>query len=483
MEREGAAFVRLFIPKPQRPAALPGRASRFGRAVVQVVPVFQPVVFEEPPDEEQGDDEGEHVRQREGGPDAVLSPEPGQHQQERQQEEHLARQGKEDGQTGLPDGLEEVADDDLAADEREGQHADGEAVGRQADERGVIREEPGNAAGEENAGQEAQRGEGSARQHAVLEGEQDAPRLHGPVVVADDGLHALREADDEHGEQDENAVDDAVSADSQVPPVVRKLPVDGDGDRAAAYVYQARSHADGQDAGDDGLAQFPDAAAEVDRAGRVREVEQHARHAGDLGQQGGQGCPGDAPFEPEDEDGSQDDVDPHGEQGGAHGLFRVAGGPHHVVEVEKDVRDGQPQQGDEHEVVRVGEGLPAGAEGGQDFRQEEQCGNHQHHGGDQAHDEDVPQRALRPLLVLLAQTDGADGRPADAHQRAQRKGQVHDGEGDGQAGQGQGAHAVADEDAVNDVVQGVHHHAGDGGQGVLDQQTPYGCVFQFCDVA
>lgn len=51
--------------------------------------------------------------------------------------------------------------------------------------------------------------------------------------------------------------------------MVRKLPVDGDGDRAAADVYQAGSHPDGQDAGDDGLVQLPDAAAEVDRAGRI----------------------------------------------------------------------------------------------------------------------------------------------------------------------------------------------------------------------
>lgn len=54
--------------------------------------------------------------------------------------------------------------------------------------------------------------------------------------------------------------------------MIRKLPVDGDGDRAAADVYQAGSHPDGQDAGDDGLAQLPDAAAEVDRASRIGKV-------------------------------------------------------------------------------------------------------------------------------------------------------------------------------------------------------------------
>lgn len=182
------------------------------------MPVFQPVVFQEPADEEQGDDKGKHVCQRKGCPDSVLSPETGQDQQERQEEEHLARQGQEDCQTGFSNGLEEVPDDDLAADERKGQHADDQTVGRQADERGVIREEPGNAAGKEDAGQESQRGEGCPCQNSVFEGEQNAARLHGSVVVADDGLHSLSEADDEHGEQDKNAVDDAVGPDGQVPP-------------------------------------------------------------------------------------------------------------------------------------------------------------------------------------------------------------------------------------------------------------------------
>ena len=185
----------------------------------------------------------------------------------------------------------------------------------------------------------------------------------------------------------------------------------------------------------------------------------------------------------ENEDGRQNDVDAYGKQGGAHGLLRVARGPHHVVEIEKDVRDGQPQQGDQHEVIPVGQSLPAGSEGGQNFLEENQCGNGEHHGGDQAHHQDVPQRVLRPLRVLLAQPDGADGRPAYAHQRSQGEGQVHDGEGDRQAGKGERPHAVADEHAVNDVVQGVHHHACDGGQGILDQKTPDGCVFQFRDVA
>ena len=108
-----------------------------------------------------------------------------------------------------------------------------------------------------------------------------------------------------------------------------------------------------------------------------------------------------------------------------------------MIEVEEDVCDGQAQQGNEHEVVRIGEGLPAGSEGCQNFRKEKKRGNHQHHSGNQTHDEDVAKRTLSSFLVFSSQPDGADGRPADAYQRAQRESQVHDGEGDGQAGQGQ----------------------------------------------
>ena len=133
----------------------------------------------------------------------------------------------------------------------------------------VIRKQGRNAVGKEHAGQEARRGERRARNHPVFQGKQHPVRFHGSVIVADDGLHALREADDEHREQDENPVDDAEGAYGQVPAVVRKLPVDGNGHRAAAHVHQARSQSDGQDAGDDGFFQVPDAAAEMDGAGFI----------------------------------------------------------------------------------------------------------------------------------------------------------------------------------------------------------------------
>ena len=66
-------------------------------------------------------------------------------------------------------------------------------------------------------------------------------------------------------------------------------------------------------------------------------MDEYARHAGNLGDQRGERRPGDAPLEPENEDGRQNDVDAYGKQGGAHGLLRVARVPHHVVEIEKDV--------------------------------------------------------------------------------------------------------------------------------------------------
>ena len=79
---------------------------------------------------------------------------------------------------------------------------------------------------------------------------------------------------------------------------------------------------------------------------------------------------------------------------------------HHMIEVEEDVCDGQAQQGNEHEVVRIGEGWPAGSEGCQNFRKEKKLGNHQHHSGNQTHDEDVAKRTLSSFLVFSSQPDG-----------------------------------------------------------------------------
>ena len=56
---------------------------------------------------------------------------------------------------------------------------------------------------------------------------------------------------------------------------------------------------------------------------------------------------------------------------------------------------------------------------------------------------------------------------------------VHDGERDGEAGDGQGADVLAEEDAVDDVVDRGHHLRNHCRQGVLPQQVADGFGFEF----
>ena len=84
-------------------------------------------------------------------------------------------------------------------------------------------------------------------------------------------------------------------------------------------------------------------------------------------------------------------------------------------------------------------------------------------------------------IVFLAQQDGNHRCRAHAHQRSQRRGDVHQREGDGQAGDGQGAgfRDMADEDAVDHIVQRRRRHRDDAGNGVLPQECAYGLCAQF----
>lgn len=150
----------------------------------------------------------------------------------------------------------------------------------------------------------------------------------------------------------------------------------------------------------------------------------------------------------------------------------MARGAHHVVQAYHHVGEGRARQNDLHEVAGIGQRLAAGAEEAQDGVEEEERQPTEHYGIDEAEHQRVSQHLVHALHVLLPQADGRDGRAACRHEVAEGRRQVHQREGDGQARDGHGAHAVADEDAVDDVVERHDGHADDGGDGILHEQLP-----------
>ena len=214
----------------------------------------------------------------------------------------------------------------------------------------------------------------------------------------------------------------------------------------------------------------------------VHEILEGVEQGHQLAQDGGQGGALDTHAQHEDEDGVQDGVGDHREQGEAHGQLRIAGRPYHGVEAEVQVRDHVAQGDDGH--VASGEG-----ERGVRCAEEAEDGVHpqQGHEGEDETREDIQRNLVgedlaRHLVVLLAQEHGDHGGCAHAHQRTERGGDVHEREGDGQAGDGQGAHFrnMADIDAVHHVVQRRGCHGDDAGNSILLDQLSDGLRAQFC---
>lgn len=74
------------------------------------------------------------------------------------------------------------------------------------------------------------------------------------------------------------------------------------------------------------------------------------------------------------------------------------------------------------------------------------------------------------FVIFLSQFDGDQRGGAHADQRAEGGGEVHQREGQCQAGDGECADSVTDENAVCHVVQRGGCHGDNGGNGVLRQQ-------------
>ena len=400
-----------------------------------------------------GRDKRQRVGHRHAYPDAFQSPPLREEEQTGKQVEQLAGERKENAYLGFADALEEVADDNLRAYQREHHHGEAHTLRRQTDKILAVGEKGGNRTGKEFADKEAGAGDDNARKYSQTQRVLHPVCFPRPVVVADDGLHAHGESEHNHHIQRQQAVDDAVRADGHIAPVGLQAVVDDDDDDAGAYVDQKRRHADGEDVGNDAPFHTPYPPFEVHRALFVEEMAHHPYHPDELRYDGCRGRSAHSPSEPEDEEGSEDEVGEYRHHRREHRLLRVSRGAHHVVQPDHGVGHGRSQQNHLHEAAGVRQCLSAGAEE-QQYAIEK---NERHHAeenrvGDAKH-QGVREDFGGSFVVFLSQTDGGDGGAARRNQGAESDDKVHHGEAHRQSGDGHGAYAVPDEDAVDDVVQ------------------------------
>ncbi len=174
-----------------------------------------------------------------------------------------------------------------------------------------------------------------------------------------------------------------------------------------------------------------------------------------------------APFHPPpeavDEEWVEDDVGPRPEEHGEHGDLGAAVSTDEVVHPHAGDGEDRADEDDAQITLGIRHDLLTGPEGGEQRFEEEEAGDDDDGSGGEKEDDGVLQDDGGIFLAALAEADGEEGRPADPVEHPHRQEDDHDGEADRDAGDPVGPEAggVADIDAVDDVVEGVDHHADD----------------------
>ena len=425
--------------------------------------VYIGVLFVEHPGEEKEDDDvgeqgAEDICHHLGVPDALALPPERQQQQAGNQHKELAQNVQEYAHNRPADALEEVADDNLRAHQREGKAHDAQAVRGDGDELGgvgilFLHEGADDVFRAELDAYPAEQGEQEGGDDGVVEHAAHAAVVAYAQVIAGNGLHALGNAQHDHGNGQQHAVHDGVGTHTHGAFIAQELRVEHDDHQAAAEVHEAGRQAQQTDAPHDGAAEFPHAPSEVNDAAAAQEMHQHPEHTHGLPGGGGQGGTGHAPFQFIYEEVRAADVDHHGDEQAVHGLVRVTAGAHHMVQVHEGEGERAGEHEHEHEIACRLQGVLICAEKVQNLIHPRQRQPAAQNAQCKTQDGAVPQHAEGARKVLLPQGDGGGGGATQAHQRAQCHKQVHDGEEQPHGGDGVCPAALPDVDGIHNVVE------------------------------
>ena len=328
--------------------------------------------------------------------------------------------------------------------------------------------------GEEGAYEEAQRGDAGGHKDGEFDHALEAIVAPRAEVETCDGLQTLVETDDDKHDKHQEAVGNAECAHGNVAAVLGHRARDDDSQQAGTGIDEELRQTDCHRIAHDAEIGAYLLALQVDELTAVGEEAKLPHQHTALGQNRGKGGSADAPTQNEDEEGSQDDVDNDGAEGGIHGLLGPIGGAEHGVEAQVKVGDHIARKDNGHKVVGIGQGVVARAEKAQDGREE----GLKHKAEDKAHghvhNKYVAKDALRRMVIFLPQTNTHQCGCAYTDHRAKGGGERHDGIGQRQAHDSLLAHALAYEDAVHYIIQGGGGHGNDGWDGILHEQAAYG---------
>ena len=155
----------------------------------------------------------------------------------------------------------------------------------------------------------------------------------------------------------------------------------------------------------------------------------------------------------EDEQGVEHRIDNHRGYGCPHGHLGMSHGTQQGVEAKVQVSKHITQQDYLHVLAGIADGGVAGPEEVEDGVEEQQCEDAEDDTHHHVHHHGIAQYLLRRVIVFLTQFYRDEGRRTHTYHSTECRGYVHQGEGDGQSRQRQGIYAMANEHAVDNVVE------------------------------
>ena len=401
--------------------------------------------------------------------------EAGQDVDQGDQQHELPQHRYNDGADSVSGGDQSHLAGDLDAEQAQPTAVDAQRPGGEGQQGRVGGEQTGEHPGAQHHEGPQRHGVDEAGAQQQTEALPDAVCVPGAVVVAGNGLSALRQTS--QGQQGElhDAGEDGHGAHGQIPAVFQQGGVEAHEDDALTGLHDKRGRSQ-RDAGrhqpQTGQQVLPPQAQQ-----RLFAAEERCDpDAGQgLRQHGGQRRAPHAHVQSEDEQRVQRDIGQRADEHRQHAGPGEALGRHEGVEAQRQLDEHGADGIDTHVVGGVGDGVLAGAE-----QQQEVAAPQKQHGGEgQGQQEQqgsaAAQQPLRAGVVAAAHGNGGTGRTAGGHQ-CRKGGDDHDeGHAHAHAGEGQASVAghVTNVDAVHDVVEHIYQLGRHRGDRQLEQEPPY----------
>ena len=399
-----------------------------------------------------------------------------QNKEQRDEEQHLPREGEENRLVRLAYILEKIGGHDLESDDRENAQHDPQPLGRRRDHplgRSSVRsidEEHRHLPGKELSQQESRRRHANRTHDSLPQDLQHPVVPPGAVIVPHDGLHALIQSRNDHQEEHRHPINDAIRPDRHVATVLPERFVHDDHYRRSTEVQQKRSHTDRKDLAHDRRLQAENPPFEPDETSPGREVDERNRECCDLGQHRRGRRTANTPAEPENEQRIEQTVQHDGRQHNRHGSPRITRSTNHFVQAQIHMGNDRTAENDLHEIACItdrGIARPEEAENGVQQQQTYGRKKRRYQKIEQHH---IAQHPLGSLPTSLSQPDRGERRSTDPDQRPESRRDVHQRHRKRHAGNGDRTDAVSDENAIDDVVERRRGHRDNRRDRITDEQ-------------